>query len=217
MSVLDGCFQMGDIDEYLILRLGERLAGDGLGDEFRLLSLLLLPSSLSASTYCYFFIHFLLLRGRITVGLWLRGVLMRFFDIILDGEHIIVLDAVGECLDGHFRGELYLLPVFILLDEVVDVAGKTSTDLEMRLIVLPVLIEGEDIIDVIDQCRDSDTAQGHCSRPCEVLLVLLNQEFSVVEQESIELGKVFLLCHYSFIAEINPPSIMLTAGVNMGN
>lgn len=39
--------------------------------------------------------------------------------------------------------------------------------------------------------------------------MFFDEEVSVVEEEAIELGQVLLLCHCSFIAEINP-SIMLT-------
>lgn len=79
----------------------------------------------------------------------------------------------------------------------------------MGLTVLAVLVEGEDIVDIVDEGGDGDSAYGDWRGGGEIFLVFFNEKVSVVEEEAVELGQVLLLCHCSFIADVNP-SIMLT-------
>ncbi len=69
----------------------------------------------------------------------------------------------------------------------------------MRLLVLLVFIEGEDIVDVVDQGLHGNCSEGGSFRPREVLEVPLLQELLVVYEEPVELRKVLILCHLIFI------------------
>jgi hypothetical protein len=98
-----------------------------------------------------------------------------------------MLYAVGECLYRHFGCELYLFPLFVLLDEIIDISSQAGRDFEMGLTVLPILVEGEDIVDIVDERRDVDGANGDWRDRGEVFLVFFDEEVTVVEEEAVEL------------------------------
>jgi hypothetical protein len=62
--------------------------------------------------------------------------------------------------------------------EILDVAGKARANLEVGLPLLAVLVEGEDVVDVVDEGGNRDRGEGRRRR--EVFEVLLNEEVSVV-------------------------------------
>lgn len=64
-----------------------------------------------------------------------------FFHIILHGEHIIVLYAVSECLDGHFRSEHLILNTLGLPYKIIDILEQTAGDLIVGPGVLAVLVK----------------------------------------------------------------------------
>lgn len=69
----------------------------------------------------------------------------------------------------------------------------------MCFLIFLVFIEGEDIVDIVDEGLDGYCCEGGGSGAREVLDVLLLQELLVVDEEAVELGEVLLLCHLIFI------------------
>lgn len=118
-----------------------------------------------------------------------------FFHIILYRKHVIMLYAISESLYCHLRSEHCIFPLCIFSNKILDIFSKGCTDLEMRLSVFSVLVERKDIIDVVDKCRDSDSTESdrRCCR--KVLLMLFDKKVTIIQQETIKLRKVLLLCH----------------------
>lgn len=65
-------------------------------------------------------------------------------------------------------------------------------------LVFAVLIEGEDVIDVVDEWGDGYGFDGDVAFVLEVLVVLLDKEVFVVDQEAVEFADVFLFRHFYF-------------------
>ena len=140
------------------------------------------------------------IRSRIIVVnryvLFLRWcIFIGFFHIILNRKHVIVLYAISESLYCHFRSEHCIFPLRIFSNEILNIFSKRCADLEMRLSVFSVLVEGKDIIDVVDKCRDSDSTEGDRRRCRKILLMLFDKKVTIIQQEAIKLRKVLLLCH----------------------
>ena len=134
----------------MVLGPVERLVGDSLSDDVAflgssvLLSRLVRPIGLSnAALIAIDRSHCIFLAGLGRVG-WL-------FDVVLHREHVVVLDAVGERLDGHFRSEHIILNALGLPYKIVDVLEQTAGNLVVGPGVLAVLVEREDVVDVVDE------------------------------------------------------------------
>lgn len=69
----------------------------------------------------------------------------------------------------------------------------------MCFLIFFIFIEGEDVVDVVDEGLDGDGCEGGGPAAGEVLEVLFLQELFVVDEEAVELGEVLLLCHLIFI------------------
>lgn len=114
----------------------------------------------------------------------------------MDGEHVVVLDAVLEEFDGEFVGvgRVGVELARSVLGEGLDVLSEGGAEGAVELGVVLVLAEAEDVVDEfegdLDELRSGELAQREGLSV--VLQVLLRQELRVVVQELVELRHVLV-------------------------
>ena len=69
----------------------------------------------------------------------------------------------------------------------------------MCFLIFFIFIEGEDIVNIVDERLDGYCSEGGCFGTREVLDVLLLKELLVVDEKAVEFGEVLFLCHLIFI------------------
>lgn len=66
---------------------------------------------------------------------------MWFFNVILNREHIIMLNAVSECFNSHFRSEGISFSMLILPNKIMNIPCQTDTNFSVCFWILTVFIE----------------------------------------------------------------------------
>jgi hypothetical protein len=124
---------------------------------------------------------------------WLFLVFLLVLLIVLDCEHVVVLNAVLEQLNCAFLVELrgWVFPE-CECDEGVDVVGESLAQDGVELGVVLVLLEAEDVVDELEGLLQVVLGYElvNWKLVVVVFVVFFVDEASVVIQEAVELGDV---------------------------
>ena len=111
-----------------------------------------------------------------------------------------MLYAIIQSLYCHLRRKDNIFPLTIFANEILNIFGKRCTDFEMGLFLFAVLVEWKNVIYVVNKCGDSYGAESHWRRWSKILLMFFDKKVMVIQQETIKLWKVLLLCHLVLFA-----------------